>query len=84
MSEQDEMERMANEVLRETGLRLLVFSVEAPQQQAHTWCITFSDPKRLSGRGTFDITVRWLLGSTYLTVKQDLQQQLEAMVKPQA
>ncbi len=83
MSEQDEMERMANEVLVETGLRLLVTRVVAPQQQAHTWCISFSDPKRISGRGTFDVTVSWRLGSTYMTVKQDLKQQLQARVKPQ-
>ena len=83
MSEQDEMERMASEVLLETGLRLQVSRVEAAQQQAQTWCIGFSDPKRISGRGIFDITVTWRLGSTYLTVKQDLKQQLQAMVKPE-
>ena len=83
MSEQDEMERMANEVLRETGLRLLVTRVVAPRQQAHTWCISFSDPKRISGRGMFDIIVIWRLGSTYVTVKEDLKRQLQAMVKPQ-
>ena len=84
MSEQDETERMANEVLLENGLRLQVSRVEAPQRQAHTWCISFSDPKRISGRGMFDITITWRLGSTYLTVKQDLKQQLQAMVKPKA
>ncbi len=84
MSEQDEMERMAQEVLLETGLRLQVFRVFAPQNQAHAWCVNFTDPKRISGKQTFEITINWHLGSTYLTVKQDLKKQLQARVKPEA
>ncbi len=83
MSEQDEMERMAQEVVWENGLRLQVDRVFAPRNHAHTWCIKYTDPKRMSGQKTFTISVNWQVASTCVTVKQDLNQQLQARVTPE-
>ncbi len=83
MSDLDEMERMAHEALGELGLKLQIFNVLAVRGQAHVWCIAFTDPTIPNRQENFELTVSWALGSTYLTVKQDLKQQLQARVTPE-
>ena len=83
MSDLDEMERMAHEALGELGLKLQIFNVLAVRGQAHVWCIAFTDPTIPNRQANFELTVSWALGSTYLTVKQDLKQQLQARVTPE-
>ena len=38
-----EMDKLANEVLRETGFPLKLFSLDHVQNKAHVWALSFSD-----------------------------------------
>jgi len=38
-----EMDELANDVLRETGLPLRLFSLDHVQNKAHMWALSFSD-----------------------------------------
>ncbi len=78
MSDRAEMERLVNEALKELGLPQQVFSIEDVRDQAHVWCINFSDGSRLKGGQIFEITLAWDLDSTYESVKEDLKQKLRA------
>jgi hypothetical protein len=80
MSDRAQLERMIDEALRELGLDCRPFTLFAPQDQAHLWCVDFSDHAAPQFERTFQVCVEWMDESTYDSVKAELKSKLASRV----
>jgi antitoxin component of RelBE/YafQ-DinJ toxin-antitoxin module len=68
-----EIDRLANEVLRETGLPLKLFSLDHVQNKARVWALSFSDRNNTSHQVQIDLSDH----KTDDAVKAEIKRQLE-------